>query len=285
MSFAEKVQAAVEELETWHASSLQAYLKCGEAYRRRYVEHDYVPATTPQIRGSAVHRAIGEGLLLQQRTQEPSPVELYEDIAASQIDLAQRGGATLTAEESSAGVAQTFGLLKDVAVDLAGGYGTAIGPAITPVAVERTVTVRGVLPGILLKGTIDLIDQTPLGEVIRDVKTSEKKPPETAAETSDQLTMYALFRQADKPHAGEPVVWSQRPVSLDYLIRRKSGVVETQRLTSWRGPAHFAALTRRIAQASNGVRQGNFLPAPEGSWYCAERYCPYWHTCPYIAHP
>jgi hypothetical protein len=278
MSFAEKVQRAVEE--TWHASSLQAYLKCGEAYRRRYVEHDYVPATTPQIRGSAVHRAIGEGLLLQQRTQEPSPVELYEDIAASQIDLAQRGGATLTDEESSAGVAKTFGMLKDVAVDLAGGYGTNIGPAITPVAVERTVTVRGVLPGILLKGTIDLIDQTPLGEVIRDVKTSEKKPPEFAADTSDQLTMYALFRQADTPRPDY-----HRQVSLDYLIRRKSGVVETQRLTSWRGPAHFAALTRRIAQASNGVRQGSFLPAPEGSWYCAEKYCPYWHTCPFIPHP
>jgi hypothetical protein len=277
MSFAEKVQKTVE---TWHASSLAAYLRCGEAYRRKYVEHDHTPATTPQIRGGAVHRAIGTGLIEQQRAQAPAPLELYEDVAASQVDLARRAGATLTKEELSIGVAKVFGVLKDHAVAYAGGYATGIAAQITPLAVERTVTITGIIPDVHLKGTIDLVDATPgesVGETIRDVKTSERTPPDHVADTSDQLTMYSLFRQAEKPHR------DPRPVSLDYLIRRKNGEIEAKRLNSVRGPADYAVLTRRIQAASRGLRAGTFLPSnPATDWWCSEKFCPYWSTCLYV---
>ena len=277
MSLATPSQPAVE---TWHASSLAAYLRCGEAYRRKYKEKDYTPSTTPQIRGSAVHRAIGTGLLEQQRSQAPAPVELFEDVAASQIDLARRAGATLTQEEASIGIAKVFGQLKDEAVGYAGGYATGVASSIDPIAVERTVTLTGLIPDVNMKGTIDLVDKTPLeavGETIRDVKTSERTPPEHAAETSDQLTMYALFRSAEMPHT------ELRPVSLDYLIRRKSGQIEHKRLNSWRGPKDYAVLTRRIQQASKGLRAGIFLPSnPATDWWCSEKFCPYWATCPYV---
>lgn len=277
MSFAEKVQSAVE---TWHASSLAAYLRCGEAYRRRYIEKDYTPSTTPQIRGSAVHRAIGTGLIEQQRLAAPAPVELFEDVAASQIDLARRAGVTLTKEEQSIGVSKVFGTLKDHAVAYAGGYATGVAAAIEPLAVERTVTLTGVIPDVHLKGTIDLVDRAPMepvGEIIRDVKTSERTPPEHAADTSDQLTMYALFRSAEKPHA------DPRPVSLDYLIRRKSGEIEHKRLNSVRGPADYAVLTRRIQMASQGLRAGLFLPSnPATDWWCSEKFCPYWNSCLFV---
>lgn len=266
--------------ETWHASSLAAYLRCGEAYRRRYVEHDRTPATTPQIRGSAVHRAIGTGLIEQQRSQTPAPIELFEDVAASQVDLARRAGATLTREEMTIGVNKVFGTLKDHAVAYAGGYATGVAAQIVPLAVERTVTIAGLIPDVQMKGTIDLVDATPMepcGETIRDVKTSERTPPDHVADTSDQLTMYALFRQAEAPHA------DPRPVSLDYLIRRKSGEIEVKRLNSQRGPADYAVLTRRIQAASRGLRAGTFLPSnPSTDWWCSERFCPYWATCPYV---
>jgi hypothetical protein len=277
MSFAEKVQQTVE---TWHASSLAAYTRCGEAYRRKYVERDHTPATTPQIRGGAVHRAIGTGLIEQQRIQAPAPIELYEDVAASQIDLARRAGATLTKEEMTIGVSKVFGTLKDHAVAYAGGYATGVASQITPLAVERTVTITGLIPEVNLKGTIDLVDATPMesvGETIRDVKTSERTPPDHVADTSDQLTMYSLFRQAEKPH-DDP-----RPVSLDYLIRRKSGAIEHKRFNSVRGPADYATLMRRIQNASKGLRAGIFLHSnPNTDWWCSEKQCPYWATCPYV---
>ena len=277
MSFAEKVQSTVE---TWHASSLAKYLQCGEAYRRRYIEKDYTPSTTSQIRGSAVHRAIGSGMIEQQRLQAPAPVELFQDVAASQVDLARRAGATLTQEESTIGVAKVFGALKDVAVAYAGGYATQVASSIEPIAVERTVTVTGVIPDVHLKGTIDLVDRTPMeacGETIRDAKTTERTPQDHVADTSDQLTMYALFRQAEAP-SPEP-----RPVSLDFLIRRKSGAIEHKRLTSMRGPQDYAVLTRRIQMASQGLRAGIFLPSnPATDWWCSEKFCPYWTSCPYV---
>lgn len=268
------------KIETWHASSLAAYLRCGEAYRRRYVEKDFTPSTTPQIRGSAVHRAIGTGLIEQQRLKAPAPVELFEDVAATQIDLARRSGATLTKEEASIGVAKVFGELKDHAVQYAGGYAIGVASSIEPLAVERTVTITGLIPDVHMKGTIDLVDRAPLepvGEIIRDVKTSERTPPDHAAAQSDQLTMYSLFRQAECP-SPEP-----RTVSLDYLIRRKSGQIDHKRLTSVRGQKDYEILTRRIQAASRGLRAGTFLPSnPATDWWCSERFCPYWATCPFV---
>jgi hypothetical protein len=265
---------------TWHASSLAAYLRCGEAYRRRYIERDHTPPTTPQIRGGAVHRGIGAGLLEQQRSQTITSVELYEDVTATSIDLAQRAGATLTEEESTVGVSQTFGRIKDEAVGYARAYAESIGPTIQPIAVERHVAVRGLLPGILLKGTVDLIDQVEGSEVIRDAKTTERMPAATAADQSAQLTMYALLRQAEAPLLAQP---TPVPVSLDYLVRRANGTIETKRLVSTRGPSHFQALARRIQTATRALQAGVFLPSnPETDWWCSDKWCPYWRSCPFV---
>jgi hypothetical protein len=226
-----------------------------------------------------VHRGVATALIEQQRSKTPTAVDLYEDATAMSVDLARRAGATLTEEEMSRGVNQTFGNLKDEAVRYARGYATEVGPAIVPIAVERQVTVRGLMPGIALKGTVDLIDQ-PEGqeEVIRDTKTTERTPPDSAADLSAQLTMYAMLRQAEHttPQATK--------VSLDYLIRRKNGV-ESKRLESTRGEAHFAMLRRRIQAASAGLKAGTFLPSnPESDWWCSPKFCPYWQTCVYINH-
>ena len=37
----------------------------------------------------------------------------------------------------------------------------------------------------------------------------------------------------------------------------------------------------RIKSVRNGIKKKVFLPAPEGSWYCSEKWCSFWNICPY----
>jgi hypothetical protein len=265
---------------TWSVSTLSDHGKCMEYHRRKYLERDATPPTTPQIRGGAVHRSIGAALLAQQQTQAISPIEMYADGAASAIDLQVRAGVTLSAEEASIGKPKVLGALKDEAVSYARGYGRQVGPAIKPIAVERQLTMRGALPGVLLRGKVDLIDQTPQGEVIRDAKTVSKAPAANATQLSFQLTMYDLLRRADLPMFPDP---SPRPVSQDFLIRRANGRIDHERQTSTRGPRDHQALLQRIQAATHAVEAGIIVPAnPELSWFCSDKYCPYWTTCKYV---
>ena len=33
-----------------------------------------------------------------------------------------------------------------------------------------------------------------------------------------------------------------------------------------------------IKSVRNGIKKKVFLPAPEGSWYCSEKWCSFWNT-------
>jgi hypothetical protein len=257
-------------------------LRCGEQYRRRYIERESPPPRTTMIRGSAVHLAIKHGLSFQKDTQEPARRALYEDVAATAIAHARHGGATLTAEEVSAGTAATWGHATDVAVACAGTYGDAVAPDLVPVAIERTIAVADVpgLPDITLVGTLDVAtletdDVDGVVEVIRDDKSTEYTPRASMAETSPQLTMYALLRSVE---SGSLV----SRVALDHLVYSKSTkaarhVTQPARRTA----ADLHALVRRIAAADRAVQAGIFLPASPDDWWCSERWCAYWSDCPY----
>lgn len=261
------------------ASGLTSLLRCGEAFRRRTVEREGRPPTTPQVRGTAVHRAIGSGLLMHLRSGQVAPPDLFEDVAASAIDRARHGGATLSAEEASAGLARTWGRLKDHAVRYAGAYGTLVAPTAQPVAVERRVTVADVIPGALLRGTLDHVDGPERD--IRDAKTTERAPNADAADRSQQLSMYDLLETAVDGRT-EP-----RAVSLDYLVLNKTTLaVEHKPLRSWRGPTHRTALVKRLEAGLRTIQAGTFLPAnPETDWWCSERWCEFWSTCPFAMRP
>jgi RecB family exonuclease len=270
---------AATGLVPWHQSMLTSVLKCGEAFRRRYIEREILAATTPQIRGSAVHRAVATGLGQQMRAQMSAPIDLYQDVAATEIERARHGGATFTAEEASQGPALTWGRLKDHAVRYAGTYGQHVAPTVQPVAIEQQITLAGVIPGVLLRGTIDLVDApAPTLRRVIDTKTTERRPHADTADRSQQLSMYDLL-DAGAHGASE----APRQVALDYLVLKPStGDVEPVRLYSWRSPATRRMIVRRLETAIHAVNAGTFLPANPDDWWCAPKWCAYFHTCPYV---
>lgn len=269
----------------WHQSSLAVMLKCGEQYRRRYIEKDAPPPTTSLIRGSAVHRAVALGLEAQRVDHEPRPRDFYEDVAATEINNARRGSATFTHDESAAGIAATWGRVTDVAVACAGAYGETVAPDVVPVSVERTIAVDDVpgLPGVTLVGTLDVATietETTEGglvlvERIRDDKTTERSPRSTQADASQQLTMYSLLRSVE---AGQLV----SRVALDHLVySAKTKTARHVHQPSTRTSEDLRALIRRIAVADRAHTAGIFLPASPEDWWCSERWCAFWSDCPF----
>src|SRR5262249_23493725 len=151
-----------------------------------------------------------------------------------------------------------------------------VAPAITPVAVERRITVKPQESDLVIHGTIDLIDG-PEGapEIIRDLKTSEKAPSDRAAELSQQLSMYSLIRYAEIGRLAGRLI-------LDYLVRtplrreKRHVLLETTR-----DAEDMRVLVNRLNVAVETVKRGTFVPTSPDSWYCARAYCEYYDDCPY----
>lgn len=261
-------------IRSWNNSALRTLQECGEKFRRKYLEREWTPATPRQLRGTVVHRVATHSLLRKLRERTLPSVEEARDLAATEFDRRWGAGVTLSRDERTAGPS-VAAESKDFAVDLSGYHVRRLAPVITPIGVERQIIVRPQDSDLEIHGTIDLIDQGAAGEVIRDLKTSEKSPPEHAAATSQQLTMYGMIRLAE-------VGRLPARFALDYLVRtpkrheQKHVPQETTRT-----PDDIRALVARLNTAVEAVRRGVFVPANQESWWCSPTYCEYFATCPY----
>ena len=260
----------------WSNSSLQCLQQCGERYRRRYIERDFVPRSPRQVRGTVVHKVASIAYLQKYALRTLPSVEQTRDTAADAFEAEWRSGVLLSAEEAEIGAARVEADSKDFAVDLAGFHVEAVAPAITPVGVERKIIVKPKDSDLEINGVIDLIDATPAGEVIRDLKTAEKSPVKSAAEDSMQLSFYAMIRQAEVGHL-------PKELALDYLVRTPSKHERKHvPLVTTRGPEDVASLVHRINVAVEAVKKGIFVPASPDAWYCSRAYCEYFESCPYV---
>jgi hypothetical protein len=262
----------------WNNSKLSLLQRCGEAFRRRYIEEEVMPPSPRMLRGTVVHSVATTAMLRKYDEGELPTVEEAKDLAASAFDLNWRGVVTLSREERAEGLAKVGGHSKDFAIDLSGFHVETVAPSINPVAVERRITIKPKDSDLVIHGTIDLVDGTPEGEIIRDLKTTERAPIKNAADLSPQLTMYAMLRKLEV---------GRLPVKqvLDYLIRtprraeRKHVILETTR-----DEADITAYVARINVSIESVKKGVFMPTSPDNWWCAPNWCDYHSTCPYVTH-
>jgi hypothetical protein len=123
---------------------------------------------------------------------------------------------------------------------------------------------------------MDLVAKSSGGEVVRDLKTSEKSPSKDAADRSQQLTMYALIRQAEV--GALPV-----KLTLDYLVRTPARLDRKHvPLDTVRDAEDVGALVHRINTAVEAVKRGVFMPTAPDSWWCAPAWCEFYGSCVYV---
>lgn len=261
------------QLRQLHVSGLDTLSRCGEQFRRRYIEGERVPPAAALHVGTSVHKSVEANLTAKMAGE---PIEQEEAIAAAYGKLVgdwDQYGVTLD-EDDAASPEQARGAAIDKAVRLSRHHFTEVAPSINPTHVERRWTLAITGYDFELAGSIDIQIGT---ELIRDTKTSGKTPSGNPAETSIQLPMYAL---AVEKHDGA----APKSVQLDYLIDLK------------RGPkvAHYEneptardtnVLLDRIAMAHRAMEAGIFVPVDTGHWVCSKKWCGYWSDCRYARRP
>ena len=253
-------------------SQLSTLARCGEAYRRRYIEGDRRPPGVAILRGKGVHAGAEVNFRQKIETHEDLRPEEIVEAAISSIEIAiAREGLELSEEEAGLSLRSVLGSLKDATARLALLHAIEQAPDYQPKLVEKGV--RIVLPNSArdLFGYLDLLDDR--GRVV-DFKTAGRRKKQTDADVDLALTFYsAAARILEKIETPE--------VRLDVLVDNKKGP-SRQIITSTRDRSDYEVLANRTTNALRVIESGCFTPALPGSWYCSARWCGYWSTCPYV---
>jgi hypothetical protein len=255
-------------------SAIDMLSKCGEQYRRRYIEREYYRPGVALLVGKGVDASVNANL---QRKIDTRQLLLFDEAVAIARDTFEHEWTSqevaLLPEEVDAGVKVTKGAGIDKTVRLAGLHARDAAPAMQPTAVQRKWRIE--LPNF----PMDLVGVTDIeeGATVRDTKTSAKSPREDEAHLSNQLTLYAIAKRVLDKTPGTV------KVALDYLVDLKTPKLVTRE--SERSNDDFNVMLRRIEVAERAIERGVFVPARQSDWWCSERWCGFARTCPYFRRP
>lgn len=264
MSVTVEPPTTLHVIENLSVSSINTFLRCPERWRRRYVEREYELPSGQMILGSSAGAAIGRHYQEVVDTGEglstPDVLDCFSDewndrTTREEIDWGRSQPETL---RDSGGAAVTT-------------YHRTVAPTVVPTTVERqfSLSFDGVDWG--LTGFLDFEEAD--GSVA-DLKMKGRKFSDAEAKVDLQPTAYLLARRAE----GNPAP----AFHYHTMVRTKvpqAIVVPTIRTDSQLD--HFVGriftVAREIAwRLEHDVWQG----AVPGSWYCSERFCGHWDSCP-----
>lgn len=254
---------------------LQMFQRCGEQYRRRYVEGERMPPGVSLIVGSAVDRSVNANLQEKIDTGSLKPLAEVRDIARDETARGWLFGVALSDDEVTKGVKLVRGESIDKSVRLSGMHAEKVAPKLQPTHVQRGLAVELERLGEPVS-LVTIIDVQEGRKSIRDTKTTGKRPEANAAHKSLQLTIESL---AVKVHDGE----APERLFLDYLVDTKSGGPDIRETA--RGVGDYAALLPRIDALLHAHRTGSFAPTNPDNWWCSERFCGFATTCRYFRRP
>ena len=257
-------------------SQIEMLAKCAEQYRRRYICREIIPPGIALLVGTGYHRGAEHNFRQTIESHADLPSSEIIEAAVAGFETEQAGGYMLSTEEDSRGAGIVLGEAKDQVAALAGVHAKEQAPDYQPVAVEHTTRI------IFPDATHDMLGVTDLRDDQRrvvDFKTAAKKKPQSEADTSLQLTVYAAAHQID---TGEPCAECR----LDTVTKTKTPA--RQVLTTTRGEADYRVLLSRVNAmigALGAYKQAGidiWPGAPIGAWWCGERFCGFARTCPHF---
>jgi len=252
-------------------SQLDMYCRCGEQYRRRYLEGEKLPPGIAAVKGTGFHGGAAVNMRQKIESHCDLPKIQIVDAAVAEFEAQLHGEIALTPEELSRGTEIVFGEAKDDLVVMAGLHASEQAPDYQPIIVEQRIRIELQNSPRDLLGVIDLADDT--GRVI-DFKTAAKRKTQADADDSVQLTTYAAAYHA---HFGSP----PSELRLDTVVRTKTKVYRDVQTTT-RSGADMEALANRINVVTEAIEAGVFAPATPGAWWCSSKWCGYFHTCRYV---
>lgn len=171
-------------------SRLSMYLRCGEQYRRRYLEKEIIPPGIALIRGISVHK----GVELNNRYKLEKGKDIIKKdliaIADSEFTKTLKAEGIYIIREEKSRRKQIIGEGRDDTVKLTGLYSDEVAPLIMPKKIELEFEFP--CENHIIRGRIDNIDEH---DSLRDTKTANRKKTQREVDASDQFTLYALAHE------------------------------------------------------------------------------------------
>lgn len=252
-------------------TSMGMLWRCGEAYRRRYVEKEIIPPGIAILTGKGFHKGAETNFRQKIQSHSDLPADEIVDAAVAAFEKeVSNAPYQLTEEEASIGKDKVLGEAKDKLAMLAEFHAKKQAFYYQPISVEHET--RIVFPD----ATHDLVAITDLRDdhdTVVDLKTSSRKIPVASVHSNIQLTIYAAAFRIDTGRM-------PRNVTLEVAVKGKD--LARQRLDSTRGVKDFQGLIKRINASINIINSGVFVPCPPDSWWCSPKWCGYFRTCPYV---
>ena len=235
-------------------SRLNLWLRCGLAFRLRYIDGIRTPTTPALFVGTRVHDA----LELHYRHRQ---LGIAMDTSRVVQYVTESWDEAVAAEDLQFDSADESQQLKQQAVGLVQAYLAHVDEQEPrPIAVETSLEIPLVDPatgenlGIPLLGVVDLILDESDGPVICDFKTAAKSAAPFEVTHEIQLSSYAyLFRQATGREEGGLEIRS--------LIKTKTPKVEFHRYAA-RSDVHFSRLFSVIRAYLDDLDSGRFVFRP-----------------------
>lgn len=253
-------------------SAVGLFLRCGEAWRRRYMEGHIIRPKAAMVIGTGVH----EGAQVNFRQK----IESHDDLPAGQIIEASVAALESRVEKEGIqlegkSLADTVGEAKDIAAVVATHHAAFTAPAYQPTMVERQVRLELPKCSRDLVGVVDLVDDK--SRVI-DFKTTGRRKNQQEADESLQLTTYAVLHHKATGKLPESMI-------LDVTMRPdKKHVVKRETFETTRDKEDIKILAATLSVVNDAIDKGSFAPAPQGSWWCSDKWCGYHAECPFVRH-
>ena len=254
-------------IDSIHQSTLNMALRCGEQFRRRYLENEIIPPSIAAGRGTGLHKANEVNLKQKIQTKEDLPVDDLKDAARDGYIHSFRYGVYLAKEDVSAkdkllndGLNQTIQLTEL--------YHEEVAPEIVPLEVEQEFIIDVGLD-LPLSGRIDMQEKNK----VDDLKSSGKKWADGQIQKEIQPVFYSLAHEKQT---------GVRPEFVYHILRTLKDGAKRQVQSMTATDEQYMALFAKLQMFLKMLKGGLFPPANPTSWWCTPRYCGYFYTCPYV---
>jgi len=259
-------------IDSIHQSSLSTALRCGEQFRRRYIDGEIIPPGVAAGRGTGVHEANRVNLTQKIKSGKDLSLDDLQDACRDGYMKAFRNGVYMTKEDEPAKSRILNDGLND-ALRCTKIYRDNVAPEIEPVSVEDPFEIDVGLP-LNLAGTVDIQRK----RIINDLKTTSMKWPEDRIKNEIQPIFYSFVKEyieKERPEFRYDILIARRgkdgnPTSEDY---------QPLKLTAT--DKDYNALFAKISVFLKMLEAGIFPPCNPSDWVCSPKWCGYYATCIY----
>lgn len=255
-------------------SQLGSFLRCGEQYRRRYVEKEIIPPGISARTGSAVHKVAEVHDLSRIQGNIGLTIVEAQDCARDEFKrLVKDEGVFLAPSE----VPEANKLLNEGlnnALAASAFFVTDVAPNFDPLAAEQTMMFEIDILDVPIKCILDKLASSVLDgrTFIRDLKIMGKKKDQNWADSELQPSFYLLGHLLQHNEL--------LGFAYDIIIPGKKGV-QYLSLETIRDERDFQRMKILLSQFRKAVEADIFMPADPGSWMCSPNYCGYYQSCKY----